>query len=204
MDKVHWYDGVDAVKVTASDIAYINSGITVNVVENRIEALENKLKPKDVPEETRTKLTSQNKQLVIKYYKDGYYQREKILMPDIEDVKVNHNVVFVYFTDKTFTKAVFDEEDMPFCLEQGISICLTKKMLGEHGSSLYNKLIQKALNVKQQKEREAQETRKKHEENTKKLEKAKKQQAKRKAKKREETITMYAEAFERALAKWRV
>lgn len=205
--KAKWCDGVNAANATYqtmaidNSIAYINTGVTAcSDMENKIQALEKQLKPKDVPEETKTELLSQDKKLVVKYYKDGYYKSSKTLMPDIKDVKVYPNVVFVYFTDDTFTKAVLDKDDI-YGFEQGISICLTKKLLGEHGSSLYNKLIQRALKVMENNEKEAEKAKQKHEEIQHKLAKAKEKQAKRKAKKHEEAVSIYAEAFAKALGK---
>ena len=169
-----------------------------NLVE-KLSTLENQLKTKDVPEETKTELVPDGNNLIIKYYKDGYYQHKKVLMPDITDVRTAGNAVFVTFADGSFTKAVLDKEDGPFNLEQGISICLTKKLLGENGSSIYNKLIQRALKVKKNKELEAEKAAKKKEEEKKKLSKDKAKREKRKAKKREEIIEMHREAFVRAM-----
>ena len=183
-----------SVTVNANDIRVGNC----NLVE-KINELESNIKTKDKPEETKTELVSQGNSLVVKYYKDGYYKSSKTLMPDIKDVRTVGNAVLVTFADDSFTKAVLDKEDGPFNLEQGISICLTKKLLGENGSSIYNKLIQKALKVKKQKEIDAEKAAKKKEEEKKKLTKDKAKREKRKAKKREETIEMHREAFVRAM-----
>ena len=168
-------------------------------VADMLNKIKEQQKPKDVPEETKTELVSEGNNLTIKYYKDGYYQSKKVLIPDIADVRTAGNAVFVTFADGSFTKAVLDKEDGPFNLEQGVSICLTKKLLGENGSSIYNKLIQKALKVKQNKEIEVAKATKKAEEEKKKLAKDKAKREKRKAKKREEIIEMHREAFVRAM-----
>ena len=183
-----------SISVNTDDIRVGNC----NLVE-KLSTLENQLKTKDVPEETKTELVPDGNNLIIKYYKDGYYQSKKVLMPDIKDVRTAGNAVFVTFADGSFTKAVLDKEDGPFNLEQGVSICLTKKLLGENGSSLYNKLIQRALKVKKQKELEAKKAAKEKEEEKKKAAKDKAKREKRKAKKREETIEMHREAFVRAM-----
>lgn len=192
------YDKVSAYATTVSidaDDVKIHSRSLTDV----FDALEKQQKPKDVPEETKTELVSEGNNLNIKYYKDGYYQSKKVLMPDIVNVRIAGNAVFVTFADGSFTKAVLDKEDGPFNLEQGVSICLTKKLLGENGSSIYNKLIQKALKVKKDKEIEAEKAAKKAEEEKRKIAKDKAKREKRKAKKREETIEMHREACIRAM-----
>ena len=78
--------------------------------------------------------------------KDG---KNTCVMPRISDVKaVNDRVVIITFEDGTKEKAVLAENDT-FSLEQGISICITKKLLDNLvngcGSSVYNKLIDYAL-----------------------------------------------------------
>ena len=183
-----------SISVEADDIRVGNC----NLVE-KLSVLESQIKTKDKPEETKTELVSEGNHLNIEYYKDGYYQITKVLMPDIKDVRTAGNAVFVTFADGSFTKAVLDKEDGPFNLEQGVSICLTKKLLGENGSSIYNKLIQRALKVKKNKELEAEKAAKKKEEEKKKLAKDRAKREKRKAKKREEIIEMHREAFVRAL-----
>ena len=208
-------DDVSAIKaVKGTSCAYgdlfnsYETRVTVNADEikikgyslvDKIDNIEKHIKPKDVSEETKTELVSEGNNLNIKYYKDGYYQSKKVLMSDIADVRTAGNAVFVTFADGSFTKAILDKEDGPFNLEQGISICLTKKLIGENGSSIYNKLIQKALKVKKQKELDAEKAAKKKEEEKKKLAKDKAKREKRKAKKREETIEIHREAFVRAM-----
>lgn len=83
----------------------------------------------------------------------GHVQTMK-LMPNIKNVreldKNDRRVVIVYFTDGTKTKAVLCPGDT-YSFEQGISICITKKLLevmsGGNGSGLYNKLIKHAYKV---------------------------------------------------------
>ena len=183
-----------SVSINADDVRVDCSSLT-----DRLNDIEMATKTKDRPEETKTELVSEGNNLNIKYYKDGYYQSKKVLMPDIKDVRTVGNAVFVTFADGSFTKAVLDKEDGPFNLEQGISICLTKKLIGENGSSLYNKLIQRALKVKKQKELETKKAADKKEEEKRKAAKDKAKREKRKAKKREETIEMHREAYIRAM-----
>ena len=70
---------------------------------------------------------------------------------------MNVKIVCVDFADGTTEKAVLSEGDT-FSLEQGVSICITKKLLSEKslsGNSLYNKIIQKALKIYDNKQKEA-------------------------------------------------
>lgn len=76
------------------------------------------------------------------------------LISDVVDVREIDNdgkpkVVVVSFADETTEKAVLDTSDT-YSLEQGISICITKKLLGRnttYGGALYNKVIKRALDV---------------------------------------------------------
>ena len=155
-------------------------------------------KTPEVPMETKNKLVNKGKDLYVSFFDKGFFKSERCIMPDIKDVKVTNNVVFVTFTDNTQTKAVLDAED-DFNLEQGISICITKKLLGEEGDSIYNKLIRRAFKVKEQNEREAEKAKQVHAELKKQKEAALARHKKRKAKKREEAIEIQKEAYLRAM-----
>jgi len=156
-----------------------------------------KKKPEALPE-TKTKLVSKNNAIYVYYYKDGFKQKEKYLMSDFKDVAVINNTIIVTFADGSKTKTTLDPED-EFSLEQGISICITKKLLGDDGSSIYNKLVKKALKVKANNEAAAVQA-KQEKENAKRRKQA--YEDKRKAKKlrkREEAIEIQKEAFIRAM-----
>lgn len=143
------------------------------------------------------------------YDNDGNYTTRNILIPTITDVKsIDDKVVIVSFIDGTSEKAVLSDDDK-FSLEQGISICITKKILSDHtnghGSSAYNKLIDYAMKVYKNKEKNIkaiEESEKKTKEaERKRAEKLRKKRAKRKAKLREEQIEIQAEAYRRAMQK---
>ena len=107
----------------------------------------NERKP-EVPPETKSMIKCDGKNIKITYYKDGFSQNTKTIMPDIKDIIVyNDKAVVVEFTDGTKEKATLHPEDN-FSVECGISICITKKLMG--GSSIYNKIIDHALKVKNQ------------------------------------------------------
>jgi hypothetical protein len=164
---------------------------------DRIDEIEQKIKKPDVDPVVKTNMVYKNGGIYVKHYEDGFFQRERWLIPDITDVRVYDNTVVVKFADRTKTSAVLDSEDT-FSLEQGISICITKKLLGEDGNSLYNKMITRALKVIKKKENAAEDEKKKKEADKKARELKKARAERRKAKKREETISIHAEAFKRA------
>lgn len=156
------------------------------------------IKKPDVPVETTTKIDIKNGGIVVKYYKDGFYKSEKRVISDIKDVKIHNNVVIVTFADNTTTKAVLDSEDF-FNLEQGISICITKKLLGDEGHAIYNKIIRRALKVKDQNEKDALKAKEEKKKTKEKRELAASRRDKKKAKKREEQIEIQKEAYIRAM-----
>lgn len=129
------------------------------------------------------------------------------LIPEITKIDVkNDTVVIMTFSDDTTEKAVTSPDDT-FSLEQGISICLTKKLLssltGGNGSNTYNKLLHRAMKFYENEQAKAIKS-----ENDEKLEKERAERlaakrAKRKAKyeekKKEREISVQAEAYARAL-----
>ena len=172
---------------------------TVDSANSRIDKLEKKLNGPDVDPTTKTELVSKNGYIYVRHYKDGFFQSERKLMADITDVRVYDNTVVVMFADKTKTSAVLDSVDT-FTVEQGISVCVTKKLLGEDGNSLYNKLVTRALKVIKRKKKAEETVAKKKEEEKKARELKKARAQRRKDKKREESINTQAEAIRRALS----
>ena len=170
---------------------------TSNILCDRIEAIEFKTRTPDVDPTTKTELVTKNGNIYVKHYKDGFFKNERKLMPDITDVRVYDNTVVMMFADRTKTSAVLDAVDT-FSVEQGIATCITKKLLGEDGSSLYNKLITRALKVIKKKQKAEEDAKKKKEADKKARELKKARAERRKAKKREESISVQAEAIKRA------
>lgn len=168
---------------------------TVNEIEKKVNEL---TKTPEVRLDTTTKLDTKNGKIYVKHYKDGFFKSERCIISDIKDVEVYNKTVLVTFADNTKTVAVLDKED-EFNLEQGISICITKKLLGENGSSIYNKLIKRAFKVKEQNDKAAEKAKKAKAEEKQRRELALARHKKKQAKKREEQIAMYAEAFTRAM-----
>jgi hypothetical protein len=166
---------------------------------DRVDKLEQETKKPDVDPSVKTNMIYKNGSISVKHYQDGFFKSERKIMSDITDVRVYDNTVVVMFADRTRTSAVLDSEDT-FSLEQGISICITKKLLGEDGNSIYNKLITRALKVIKNNNKAAEDAKKKKEDEKKARELKKARAERRKAKKREESISVQAEAIKRAFA----
>ena len=177
---------------------------TVTSVYNYIDTLadtyiKQEEKQPEVSEETKTELTIKNGKIYAKNYDKGFFKSEKMLIPDIKDIKVyNNTTVIIVFADDTKTVAVLDSKD-EFNLEQGISICLTKKLLGDNGSSIYNKLINRAFEVKKQNEEAIQRAEQKKSDEIANREAARKRLQQVKRRKREEAIEIQKEAYIRAM-----
>lgn len=200
-------NGVYAYDTACSVTGYVNTVAEVSDymtkankadLDTLAKKLEEHMAEPEVRPETTTKLDAKYGKLYVKHYKDGFFKNERYLIPDITDVKVHHNTVLVTFKDGTKTVAVLDDEDK-FNLEQGISICITKKLLGENGSSIYNKLIKRALKVKKQNEQAEAKKEKDKVEAEKRKALALKRHQKKQAKKRESRISEMAEAYIRAM-----
>ena len=188
-----YVDGYDADLFNTTITSCVNS----TKVTGTIDIAKNDKKP-EVDPEVKSTLTKNNKgKLCATFYKDGFKTSTKELIPDIKDVIVHNScVVIVEFTDGTSEKAVLHPCD-EFSVEQGISICITKKLVG--GSSIYNKLINRAIKVMIN--NDAEKTKREQEEEARKERKKKndEKKARRKAAKREEYIEAQKEAYVRAL-----
>lgn len=134
------------------------------------------------------------------------------IMPDIKDVRVNNcgksPIVVVEFYDGTSEKAVLSKEDT-FNLEQGISVCITKKLLSmicPNGNGLYNKIIKRAVNIYKDKlrseEKALAEKAKEAERRERKHKKNEKRREKRELNEREKQIEIYKEAYLRAMREY--
>ena len=166
---------------------------SVDTVCDRLNALEKK---PDVDPEVKSTLEVYGNKLRAIFYKDGFKTSTKELIPDIKDVIVHNNcVVIVEFTDGTTEKAVLHPDDN-FSMEQGISICIAKKLAG--GSAIYNKLMERALKVKKDNEEVKAKNAAKEKERKERAKKYAAKKAERKAKKHEEYINAHKEAFMRA------
>lgn len=165
-----------------------------------------------VPKEAKTVLFSDfNNDLaaVAKLNNNIVFRR---IMPDIKDVVINDedgtSVVIVEFCDGTSERAVLSKEDT-FNFEQGISVCITKKLLSmvcPNGNGLYNKIIKRAMNVhKNRLYNEAKALKKKKEEaecRERKHQKNEKRRVRREMDEREKQIEIHKEAYLRAMREY--
>lgn len=129
------------------------------------------------------------------------------IIPQIKEIKaINNRVVIIKFKDGTQEKAVLDSSDT-FSIEQGVAICITKKILSKltygNGSSVYNKLIDYAMKIYKKQENdkakaEAEKTKTEQQEN-KREEKRKKRIAKTQERERAEYIDILSEAIAKAM-----
>jgi hypothetical protein len=139
------------------------------------------------------------------------------IMPNITTVRVEEStsnkdkqtktkIVFVDFTDGTSEKAILHPDD-EFSLEQGISICITKKLLSMktngYGHSAYNKIINRGVAVYKRSVAAAEKAAKNQEAEEERITrlnaKIARKKAKRAAKKREYEIELRKEAYVRAM-----
>lgn len=129
------------------------------------------------------------------------------IMPNIFDVQVyNDKCVEVLFTDGTTERATVCGGDT-YSLEQGISICITKKLISmkcdSEGSAIYNKIIKNALRVYKDNRNKEEMAQREIERIEVKIEKLKAKSAAKRAKRlqaqREEQIEIQKEAYLRAM-----
>lgn len=143
-----------------------NNTVTIDAIKNAIENSNKESEDKKVTKSKKQFRMFYNANMygmnfrTIKYgtsVKDSYY-----IMPEISDVRhiINKGNVIgieIKFADNTKQKAICSPNDA-FNLEQGISICLFKKILEDglvavdsicksRGTSIYNKLVNHALKV---------------------------------------------------------
>lgn len=197
-------ENTNSINVTYDTQRCVLSNSSENGFLNGIWVQPNALKTVD--SETKTKLYVENGKLRLTMYKDGWVFDDHYVMPAISDFNViNGKKIITTFSDGTIEKVVLDKQD-EFSLEQGIAICVMKKVLSTHfgnGSSVYNKIVEYGLKTynkitseksKKQREEERMAIQKKN-----KAEKAKKRREKEIARKREEIIEIQKEAYIRAM-----
>lgn len=161
------------------------------------------LSPETMPVEAKSFVYTDASKIRAAVYKDGRRVEDTYIMPDITDVSVaNDRVVFVTFADGTKEKAVLAADD-EFSLEQGISICVTKKLLSmqteDNGGSVYNKIIEKGLKVIKDKQKKAEAAKLDEQKKRAKINKLKAKKVRKANAAREAQIEMQKEAYLRAM-----
>lgn len=196
------FDNTTTTDITG-ELIMSNTTMYPTVVKKMVSFLEleedfNKKKEPEVDPETKSTITkNQRNNLVANFYEDGFKKNCKELIPDIKDVTVHQNrIVIVEFVDGTTEKAVLHPSDQ-FSVEQGISICITKRLVG--GSSIYNKLIDRAVKVMINNDAERTKKAKAEDERKEYNKRRNERKARRKSERREEQIELQKEAYVRAL-----
>jgi hypothetical protein len=161
---------------------------------------------KTAPKETKDRLATRGlceERLVLETFDNGMLKKVYGLIPAISDVSVkNKSVVIVSFCDGTKEKAVLHKEDT-FSLEQGIAICISKKLLsdetGGRGNAAYNKLVR--YGVKKYNDCEKNRVKEKKSRAEAKKQKALREEKRKKKneKKKEREINIRKEAYLRAM-----
>lgn len=175
---------------------------------NHLDGILGKFEGTKIPNGAKTIIRTIKNDGIRFIFRDGDLIIESArVIPNITDVQViQDKVVIVLFADGTKEKAVLDSADT-FSIEQGVSICITKKLLSAktngNGSSAYNKIIAHCLKVYND-NRKAEEqakidvqTAKDKEKRA--VEKAKKKRKKKADKQREREIEIQKEAYLRAM-----
>lgn len=161
-----------------------------------------------VNEKTKCKMVVDEKNIYVHKYFKGRYIDKRRVMPGIVDVKVYRDSsncersVTVKFADDTSERATICDGDA-FSYEYGISVCITKKLLSMNGltmgHSLYNKIMNRAFKVMEDKEKEAELKKAEDERIKKKIAKLALKREKRKQRMRNEEIEIRKEAYVRAM-----
>ena len=217
----HRYNTVATSTAIAPDIlAYAPAMCAVSAQEElsetlkKVEALkEVSGKKYGIPDEdpdAKTALRAADGKMHVGIYKDGKLDRIADILPAIEDVKIyDQKVIVVSFADGTKETAKVDEKNDYFDLEQGVSICIVKKLLSDktdgNGTSVYNKLVEYAIklgNKKRYQEALANIEEREREERLKQRRiKAREKRREKANARREEQIEAQAEAYIRAMQK---
>ena len=227
----HSTTGTDTIMINTDNLpcpSYVDRNYNTVVINNPYKpikyAIENPNKESEGKEVTETKkqprmfynvLPYNNKFKIIKYgesVKNSVY-----IMPEISDVRhiINKGEVIgveIKFADNTKQKAICSPNDT-FNLEQGITICLFKKILEGglvavnslckgRGTSIYNKLVNHAIKVMERRikaeEKAKKEEAKKKEKEQRFIEKKRRADERKAKRESEQRINEMAEAIRRS------
>jgi hypothetical protein len=195
--------------------------VTIDAVKNAIKNSNKESEDKKVTETKKQPRMFYNAQTMYKSYrtiKYGVSMKDSCyVMPEISDVRhiINKDNVIgveIKFADNTKQKAICSPNDT-FNLEQGITICLFKKILEDgivafnvfykgRGTSIYNKLVNHALKVMERRikaeEKAKKEEAKKKEQEQRFIEKKRRADERKAKRESEQRISEMAEAIRRS------
>lgn len=196
----------------------ISSSVLDNALTTTHGWIENDPVEKSPSPETKTVLKRCNGWMALSTFsKDGRFCGRFNIMPAIQDVHVYDGkdgkpaAIRIDFADGTHTTAVRQGDDV-FSLEQGVAVCISKRLLedlsGGYGNSLYNKLIHYACKVYEDSRKEEEAWATIATENKRRLkklaEKKRKRDERKAAKAREEQINIQKEAILRAMKEYNI
>lgn len=227
----HATTGTDTIMINTDNLlcpSYVDRNYNIPVINNPYQPI--KYTIENPNKESEDKKVAETKKQPRMFYNANTYGRQFrtikygtsiknscYIMPEISDVRhiTNKNNVIgveIKFADNTKQKAICSPNDT-FNLEQGISICLFKKILEDglvavdsicksRGTSIYNKLVNHALKVmarriKAEKEAEKKETERKLKEQRF-IEKKRRADERRAKRESEQRINEMAEAIRRS------
>ena len=188
--------------------------VKIHQFKNRYGYCEKIISVPDLPEGANNVTFFDKDYIYVRTKNDEYIDTVSPVMPDIVNVSIIENngekkVIRVDFADGDTVKSILSSEDT-FNLEQGISVCITKKLLNDithnNGSSTYNKIVNHCLKVYKCKQIEAEtekRTREMIEAKRKKyIEKRKRKMERKRQAEREEKIAIQEEAYLRAMRRF--
>jgi hypothetical protein len=185
----------------ASD--YVTSAYaTSKVIESLLDTVEQSEKKPEVRVDQRSALEVKGKQILAKYYKDGFQTDSKNLIPAIKSIEVfNENTIKMTFVNGDTQTATVQGND-PYFFEDGLLRCIVKEMIGKEGTAVLSKLLSYATKfydkAEADKRKKTEEEARKKAKSEKNYKKAKAHWAKKRAMEREKRIQEMAEAIVRA------
>ena len=227
----HSTTGTDTITINTDNLprpSYVDRNYNTVTINNPFKPIKIAIEKSDKESEDK-KVTETKKQPRMFYNVNTYGKQFRsikygesvknsiYIMPEISDVRhiINKDNVIgveIKFADNTKQKAICSPNDT-FNLEQGISICLFKKILEDglvavdsicksRGTSIYNKLVNHALKVMERRikaeEKAKKEEAKKKEQEQRFIEKKRRADARRAKRESEQRINEMAEAIRRS------
>ena len=141
----------------------IKAPVEIAADPGTVNANSKKVVNRYIPKKARNHMIVKNNAILMRVDHDEGWIEELDVMPDVVDVRTYTRsdtddicVVAVQFADGTTTKATVSIDDV-FSLEQGVSVCIAKRLLfsrvGYNCTSMYNKIVRHALKIKEANDR---------------------------------------------------
>jgi hypothetical protein len=181
---------------------FANEVVTFNALSNIAFGTNEETKKPEVRPDQRSSLEVEFGRIVARYYKDGFFDGSKDLIPAIKSIDVfNENTIKMTFVNGDTQTATVQGND-PYFFEDGLLRCIVKEMIGKEGTAVLSKLLSYATKfynkAEADKKKRAEEEARKKAKSEKNYKKAKAHWAKKRAMEREKRIQEMAEAIVRA------